>query len=115
MWNPFARPQDITATNAIAKMNKGWEPFILDVRGHGETNQTGVIKGTDLIHPHTSIKKAMKKIPRDKDVLITCMGGMRSNMAMESLISAGFDQERLYNLKGGFSGWSRSGGPVQRN
>jgi len=115
MWNPFARPQDITPTKAITKMNNGWEPFILDVRGHGETNQTGVIKGTDLIHPHTSIRKAMKKIPRDKDILITCKGGMRSNAALETLVTAGFEKEKLHNLKGGFMGWSRAGGPTEKS
>ena len=114
MWNLFTSPGDISAAKAIAKMEQGWKPFILDVRNHGEVNRSGVIRGTDIIQPHSSLRKVIKKIPRDSDVLVTCMSGMRSSMAIKVLKSAGFDPERLHNLKGGFMGWSRSGGPTER-
>ncbi|MCH1442952.1 MAG: rhodanese-like domain-containing protein [Candidatus Poseidoniaceae archaeon] len=42
------------------------------------------------------------------------MSGMRSRMAIEELKSAGIDPERLHNLKGGFKGWLRAGGPIKR-
>ena len=113
MSNLFSRPRDISAAKAIAKMEQGWKPFILDVRNHGEVNRSGVIRGTDIIQPHSSLRKVINKIPRDSDILVTCKSGMRSSMAIKELKSAGFDPERLHNLKGGFMGWSRSGGPIE--
>jgi len=39
-----------------------------------------------------------------------CKGGMRSAKAMDALIAIGYDESRLFNMKGGVTAWARCGG-----
>ncbi|HIF15676.1 MAG TPA: rhodanese-like domain-containing protein [Candidatus Poseidoniales archaeon] len=110
MWNLFGTKQDISAKKAMSKLESGWQPFILDVRSIAEVKQTGVIPGCKLSHPHSSIGKVRKQIPKNKDVFLMCKGGMRSAKAMDALIAIGYDESRLFNMKGGVTAWARCGG-----
>ena len=102
------------AKEAVRKVDGGWKPFIIDVRPKGEAKVTGVARGTQLIQPHRSIAKVMKKIPKDKDVLFICASGYRSRKALHSLEARGLDPERLHNLKGGIGAWTRAGGSMKK-
>jgi rhodanese-related sulfurtransferase len=44
-------------------------------------------------------------IPRDRELLIYCRSGMRSQIAAMFLIRAGYDGSSLYNLEGGIIAW----------
>ena len=48
----------------------------------------------------------MSDIPKDRDVILLCRSGMRSQMAAMFLIDAGFDGQKLYNFDGGIIAWS---------
>ena len=104
----------LTAGQVIAKLNSGWQPFIIDVRSHSEAKNSGVVKGLDLQHPHSSIMKARKDFPKKGDILVYCASGMRSGVAIRTLIQNGVDPERLTDMKGGFNGYARSGGQTQK-
>jgi len=44
-------------------------------------------------------------LPKDTDILLHCKGGMRSQLAANTLVSAGWDANRLFNLQGGIMAW----------
>ncbi len=94
----------------MRKLASGWTPYILDVRSRSEAQHSGVVKGCNLVHPHTSIRKARKSIPRDRDILVICQGGFRADKAIDELVTIGYEPHHLFNLKGGAMAWSRSGG-----
>ena len=102
---PDSKPEEsmfnhIDAETPLARMGKGWQPFVLDVRSKMEFDQAH-ISWCDLQHPHEEVVDIASKVPRDRDVLIHCKSGMRSQIAALLLIQVGFSSERLYNLDGG--------------
>ena len=99
--------QAVDSAQAIAKMNDGWEPYFIDVRSMAEWQQAR-IASAEYVCPHDEILSAVDKIPKDSDVLVHCRSGMRSELAIMPLIQAGFNGERLFNLKGGIIGWAES-------
>ncbi|MDP6870593.1 MAG: HesA/MoeB/ThiF family protein [Candidatus Poseidoniaceae archaeon] len=95
----------INASDAISKMNEGWKPYFIDVRSQMEWNQSRISCSDDMC-PHDEILSAVDRIPKDRDVLVQCRSGQRSQLAILFLMEAGYDGSRLYNLDGGINGWS---------
>lgn len=50
--------------------------------------------------PLNELKHRMNELPKDKDLLVYCRSGRRSELATNALMKAGFD--RAYNVLGGF-------------
>ncbi len=76
---------------------------MLDVRTNREFGQ-GHIPGA--IHvPLTEIGTRVKKLKKDKEVVVYCQSGSRSIWAIKRLIGMGY--KKLYNLKGGYHAWKR--------
>jgi adenylyltransferase/sulfurtransferase len=94
----------ITVEEVIQKRDNGWSPFILDVRSEMEYNQAR-IAAVDLQIEHTSVQSIMNDLPADRDVLVHCKSGVRSQMAIMLLAQSGFDSSRLFNLSGGIIAW----------
>ena len=44
-------------------------------------------------------------IPKNREILVMCRSGMRSQMAAMFLIQAGYEGSSLYNLEGGILAW----------
>ena len=95
---------EITVEEVIQKRDNGWSPFILDVRSELEYNQARIAT-VDLQIEHTSVQSIMNDLPADRDVLVYCRSGMRSQMAIMLLAQSGFDSSRLFNLTGGILAW----------
>ncbi len=93
----------ISVTEAKAKLDAGWEPFVLDVRGDGEAS---IVKldFVDRIYKHDEILKIQGELPKDRDILVHCKMGGRSAKAAAALSKAGFT--RLTNLEGGITAWA---------
>ena len=83
----------------------GWQPFLIDVRSNNEYAQVKV-SFTDLQVPHEEILSIQDQIPDDKDIILLCRSGMRSQMAAMYLLNAGFTGTRLFNFDGGILAWS---------
>ena len=94
----------VTVKQLLERRASGWNPFILDVRSDGEYAQTKV-KSTDFQIDHESVTSAVDSIPKDRDVVVLCRSGMRSQMAAMFLIQAGYASESLFNLEGGIMAW----------
>jgi phage shock protein E len=77
--------------------------MLLDVRTDEEYKK-GHIPGS--IHvPLADIGDKVKKLKKDKDLVVYCQTGNRSIWAIKRLMGMGY--KNLYNLKGGYSAWKR--------
>jgi rhodanese-related sulfurtransferase len=97
----------ITAAEVREKRDAGWDFLLIDVRSPGEHDQAR-IKGNNGNIPHDSILYHLDEIPQDKDVVLHCQAGMRSEMAIYALMKEGFDASKLYNLTGGLMAWANT-------
>ena len=88
------------------KKANGWQPFLIDVRSNAEYQQKRV-SFTDLQVPHEEILTRVNDIPKDRDIILLCRSGMRSQMAAMLLTQDGYDSQKLYNLDGGIMAWSK--------
>ncbi len=84
--------------------------MLIDVREDWEYAQ-GHIPGVKHI-PLGDIGKKLKKIPRNKTVILTCRSGSRSGRAYAQLTSKGFDN--VHNMTGGFLAWKKAGYEIER-
>ncbi len=101
---------EVTADEA-AELIENLQPFILDVRTHGEYRQAH-IAGTHLIPiQHLQARIAELESHRHEDIFIYCATGNRSTVASRILADRGF--KRIYNLRYGIYDWARKGYPYQ--
>ncbi len=52
------------------------------------------------------------EVPRDRDLLVVCAGGVRSLRCAQFLRQVGY--ERVISLRGGTAGWIQAGLPVEQ-
>ncbi len=76
---------------------------LLDVRTNKEYEQ-GHIPGAVHI-PLTDLGDKIKKLKKDREIVVFCQNGNRSIWAIKRLLGMGY--KNLYNLKGGYSAWKR--------
>ena len=76
---------------------------ILDVCTNKEYDQ-GHIPGAVHV-PLQEVGNRIKKLKKDKEIVVYCQHGNRSIWAIKRLIGMGYSN--LYNLKGGFRAWKR--------
>ena len=77
--------------------------MLLDVRTDKEYEQ-GHIPGAVHV-PLAEVGDKVKKLKKDKDLVVYCQSGTRSIWAIKRLMGMGYT--KLYNLKGGYSAWKR--------
>ena len=95
---------EISMSEVLQKKENGWSPFILDVRSEMEYDQARLTT-VDLNVDHGQVQTIMNDLPTDRDILVHCKGGIRSEMAIMLLTESGFDSSRLFNLSGGIMAW----------
>lgn len=83
-------------------------PQLIDVRNSDEF-QSGHIPGAKLI-PLPELEKRLGEIDQDRPVLLYCLGGVRSQKAMDLLTRRGF--KKLSHIEGGIKAWKESGLPT---
>jgi adenylyltransferase/sulfurtransferase len=101
MENVAGIPQ-ISPTEVKARLDRGDEVFLLDVREPHERDICTI--GGELI-PKDSVAKNISLIPRAKEVIVYCRSGGRSQWVAQELKSKhGF--ERVLNMAGGVLRWA---------
>ena len=98
--------QSIDVASVKSKQSEGWKPFIIDVRSAEELDQIR-LNSFDLHAVHDVIASHSNEVPEERDIVVMCRSGMRSQMAIMFLTQAGIDANRLYNLDGGIMAWSQ--------
>lgn len=81
--------------------------FVLDVRTVEEWNDFHV-PGTTLI-PLDELESRLGEVPADRQILVVCNSGNRSQVGRDILLQAGFD---AVSMEGGLKAWRDSGYPV---
>jgi len=84
--------------------------LVVDVREPAEY-ATGHVPGAVSI-PQADLALHLDDIPRDRDILVVCEGGIRSLRAAKFLRQTGY--ARISNLVGGTSAWRQAGLPTER-
>ena len=99
-------PSEISVAQAHDKYNQ--DTFFLDVREPEEWNEYH-IEGATLI-PLGELASRVDDLPRDKEIVVVCRSGNRSQAGRDILKDAGFTQ--VTSMAGGVSQWQASGYPI---
>jgi len=105
--NTSSLPGEISVSDAYAKYQSG--AFVLDVRTQEEWNEFHV-PNTTLI-PLDQLPARLNELPRDKEIMVVCRAGNRSQEGRDILLSAGFEQ--VTSMTGGLNEWRASGYPIE--
>ncbi|CDS49935.1 Sulfur carrier protein adenylyltransferase ThiF [Polaromonas sp. CG9_12] len=100
--------RSISSGGLQAKLQARDEMVIVDVRNPAEW-LSGRIPGA-IGWPKPELEHALHEsgaapLPRDRDIVLVCQSGMRSSSIIKSLVEAGYDPLRLYNLEQGMAAW----------
>lgn len=98
-----AIPKEISVQEAYAMRQDG--AFILDVRQPEEWEEYH-IPGSTLI-PLGELESRLSEVPKDKEIVVVCRSGNRSQQGRDILASAGFTQ--VTSMAGGLKDWRSSG------
>ncbi len=99
-------PPEISVAQAAARRDAG--AFILDVRQPEEWNEYH-IPGATLI-PLGELASRLNEIPRDREIVVVCRSGNRSQQGRDLLQQAGFAP--VTSMAGGLSEWRAAGYPT---
>jgi rhodanese-related sulfurtransferase len=107
--NPAASalPPEISVETAYSKYQSG--VFVLDVRTQEEWNEFHA-PNTTLI-PLDQLASRVAELPRDKEIVVVCRSGNRSQQGRDILLQAGFTQ--VTSMAGGLTEWRAQGYPVE--
>lgn len=99
-------PQEISVSEAFAKYEQG--AFLLDVRTQEEWEEYHA-PDTKLI-PLDQLADRVDELPRDKEIVVICRSGNRSQDGRDILLNAGFTN--VTSMDGGLNDWRSAGYPV---
>jgi monothiol glutaredoxin len=104
--NEPPRVKPISATELRARLDRGDDIFLVDVRTPSE-RAIAHIEGARLLD--AALRDELERLPRDRVIVCQCHSGVRSRHAAEGLVEMGFRD--VYNLEGGIDAWSRDVDP----
>ncbi len=108
IFAPKATPSvEITPAQAYQKYQQG--VFFLDVRTQDEWDQFHLTKSTLI--PLDQLPNRMSELPKDREIVVICLSGHRSQSAVAIMQQAGFTN--VSYLSGGLQAWMAAGYPVQ--
>jgi phage shock protein E len=84
--------------------------FVLDVRTPEEF-AAGHVPGAVNV-PHDQLPNRLADVPRDKDVVVYCRSGRRSQIAADILTTNGF--RRVSHLEGDIIAWQEKARPLAK-
>ncbi len=102
-----ALPGEISVGEAYTKYQNG--AFVLDVRTQEEWNDFHA-PNTTLI-PLDQLGARLSEVPKDKEIVVVCRSGNRSQEGRDILLNAGFT--RVTSMQGGLNEWRASGYPIE--
>lgn len=98
-------PAEISVQEAYQKYQQG--VFLLDVREPEEWNEYHV-PNTTLI-PLGELASRLAELPKDREIVVVCRSGNRSQEGRDILLQAGFNAT---SMAGGLKTWSSMGYPT---
>lgn len=104
--SPNAQADSIEPPEAGRRQTDG--ALLVDVREPDEWREGHAPGATHI--PLGQLRAQLAAIPRDREVLLICRSGNRSQQAQRLLRSAGYP--RAVNVAGGMIAWGRAGQPI---
>ena len=98
---------EISVGEAYTKYQNG--AFVLDVRTQEEWNEYHA-PNTTLI-PLDQLPARLNEVPKDREIVVVCRSGNRSQEGRDILLNAGFTQ--VTSVKGGLNEWRANGYPIE--
>lgn len=83
--------------------------FVLDVRTVEEWNEFHAPNSTLI--PLDQLASRLNEVPRDRQIVVVCRSGNRSQQGRDILLNAGFEQ--VTSMTGGLNEWRASGFPIE--
>ena len=93
----------ITATELKARLDAGDVPLLVDVREYHEADIADLPEHGQARIPTGEFPQRYEELARDKEIVLYCRSGRRSDWAGKILLQKGY--ERVLNLKGGVLAW----------
>jgi adenylyltransferase/sulfurtransferase len=112
-YEEFCRPvlnTDITPSEVHEQLTTGADVVVIDVREPVEWNAGHIAQATHI--RLSEIPNRIAEIPRDRDVVMVCRSGGRSENARQFLAQSGYT--RVKNMVGGMMRWARDVDPSVR-
>src|SRR3990170_3429441 len=92
---------EITSRELKARLDRGDDLFILDVR---ETHEYQICNLQGHLIPLGELTRRVHELDSSREIVAHCRSGKRSADAVQFLLQAGF--RKIWNLKGGILAWS---------
>jgi rhodanese-related sulfurtransferase len=83
--------------------------FFLDVRSQEEWDQVHIANSTLI--PLDELQNRLSELPKDRDIVVVCLSGHRSDEGVTMLRSAGYS--RATCMTGGLTAWKAAGYPLE--
>ena len=96
---------EISPIEANKKVIEG--ALLVDVREKDEVEQLAFDVPNILYIPLTEFEHRYVELPKDKELIVVCRGGVRSLRAALFLIKKGFT--KILSMQNGIMGWSKDG------
>jgi rhodanese-related sulfurtransferase len=104
-------PKSLSPKDLAARLERGDELVLLDVREHGEVAICALPGITHI--PLGELSVRLSELDLDAETVCICHHGIRSASAAAALHQIGFDGQ-LWNLTGGMDRWSTEVDPSAR-
>lgn len=96
------------STDEAYKMYQQSSTFTVDVRTQEEWDEYHA-PNTTLI-PLDQLQNRLSEVPKDKEILVVCRSGNRSQQGRDILLSAGYNAS---SMAGGLKEWYAKGYPIE--
>jgi rhodanese-related sulfurtransferase len=103
----FTGVAHISIAQAYQKFQQG--AFFLDVRSQEEWDQVHIANSTLI--PLDELPNKLSELPNDRDIVVVCLSGHRSEEGVTILRNAGFS--RATCMTGGLTAWKAAGYPLE--
>ena len=100
-------PKEISVSEAYTKYQQG--AFFIDVRTQEEWNEFHA-PNTSLV-PLDLLPTRLNEIPKNKEIVVVCRSGNRSQQGRDILLNAGFTN--VTSMQGGLNEWRAAGYPIE--
>ncbi|MDD2923429.1 MAG: rhodanese-like domain-containing protein [Anaerolineales bacterium] len=101
-----ALPREISADQAYQMYQSG--AFVLDVREQVEWDEYHAPNATLI--PLGELQNRLSELPKDKEIVVVCRSGNRSQEGRDILLAAGFNAT---SMAGGLKEWYAKGYPIE--
>lgn len=100
------RTTRITAGTLAENMTTATPPLVVDVRAEREWQEGRIDRSLNVPLPH--LLGRVDEVPQDRPVVVYCLSGYRSSIAVSLLEGAGYTQ--VLDLVGGYDAWEKTWG-----